>query len=88
MARIPKAGRGGDVMQDQPTPKGPSINIFAKPGRVAVTLTDGTYIGTVNYDVENPAHLQLLAAAFANAVAQTANRVQPAGPGALGRIKL
>lgn len=74
-------------MQDQPQPaKGPSINVFAKPGRVAVTLTDGTYIGTVTYDVENQANLPLLAAAFANAVAQTASRVQPVGAQALGKL--
>lgn len=66
-------------MQDQAAPPvKPGINIFAKPGRVAVTLTDGTYIGAVNYDVENPANLPLLAAAFANAAAQSTPRVQPA----------
>lgn len=75
------------MMTDQPIPqKGPSINVFAKPGRVAVTLTDGTYIGSVNYDVENPQNLPLLAAAFANAVAQTANRVQVVDGSSLGKI--
>lgn len=70
-------------MQDQP--KAPDIRVFAKPGRVAV-VADGMFVGTVSYDVENPAHLPLLAAAFANAVAQTSNRVQPAGAGVLAGL--
>lgn len=70
--------------EDQPQP--PQIKVWAKPGRVAATLDDGTYVGCVEYDVQNPAHLPLLAAAFANAVAQTAQRVQPATPGALAGL--